>query len=297
MSPASSQFCSRSWKLPRQPRLTQLKSAGSRDSALTAHGVLQTQRLGAHLASLVSSIGRVGHIFSSDLQRAARTAQAIVDAQGGTSSISARPMRVTKLSVLRERDFRSAEGMSFGSRADRPSMNDAETYNEMRIRAESFLRTFLRPILLQTASPSAPEQMVVVVSHGIFLGVLLDALASRFSVPNFQRSQYSAWSNTGYHQFLIRHSAAAEGLSSPRLISDMSARQSPADGSLGGSLPRPSVPASPMKTQLVPEAINSLVHLQGLKKTRGGIGSAKFDEKQKTMDTFLRPASKKPGPG
>src|SRR3569833_3289549 len=186
MSPASSQFCSRSWKLPRQPRLTQLKSAGSRDSALTAHGVLQTQRLGAHLASLVSSIGRVGHIFSSDLQRAARTAQAIVDAQGGTSSISARPMRVTKLSVLRERDFRSAEGMSFGSRADRPSMNDAETYNEMRIRADSFLR----PILLQTASPSAPKQKKKENNQNNNHRELLDALASRFSVPNFQRSQY-----------------------------------------------------------------------------------------------------------
>lgn len=51
--------------------------AGSRDSALTAHGVLQAGRLAAHLAEHVE----VDRMFSSDLQRAAITAQAILDAQ------------------------------------------------------------------------------------------------------------------------------------------------------------------------------------------------------------------------
>jgi hypothetical protein len=39
---------------------------------------------------------------------------------------------------------------------------------------------------------------------------------------------------------------------------------------------------------LVVKAVNSQEHLKGLKKTRGGIGSSKHDEKQKTMDSFFK---------
>ena len=39
---------------------------------------------------------------------------------------------------------------------------------------------------------------------------------------------------------------------------------------------------------LVVKAVNSQEHLSGLKKTRGGIGSLKHDEKQKTMDSFFK---------
>ena len=41
------------------------------------------------------------------------------------------------------------------------------------------------------------------------------------------------------------------------------------------------------------EVVNSTGHLQGLRKTRGGIGSARFDSNQKTMDSFFKPAPKK----
>lgn len=53
--------------------------------------------------------------------------------------------------------------------------------------------------------------------------------------------------------------------------------------------------AAPMvpDIQLFVKAVNSVEHLQGLKKTRGGIGSAGFDEKQRTVDSFFaRPAKK-----
>lgn len=39
--------------------------------------------------------------------------------------------------------------------------------------------------------------------------------------------------------------------------------------------------------------INSLIHLRGLKKTKGGIGSAKFDEGQKTIESFFKKARTK----
>lgn len=39
--------------------------------------------------------------------------------------------------------------------------------------------------------------------------------------------------------------------------------------------------------------INNVDHLSGLKKTRGGIGSAKFDARQRPVTAFYSPATKK----
>jgi hypothetical protein len=43
-----------------------------------------------------------------------------------------------------------------------------------------------------------------------------------------------------------------------------------------------------LNMSLVVKAVNSQEHLKGLKKTRGGIGSLKHDESQKTMDSFFK---------
>lgn len=45
--------------------------------------------------------------------------------------------------------------------------------------------------------------------------------------------------------------------------------------------------------QLQVTKVNCVDHLDGLKKTRGGIGSARFDPKQKTMDAFFGPSAKR----
>jgi hypothetical protein len=53
-----------------------------------------------------------------------------------------------------------------------------------------------------------------------------------------------------------------------------------------GQVSRPSTKLEGLKARII--AVNSTVHLQGLKKTKGGIGSAKHDESQKTIESFFK---------
>lgn len=228
--------------------------AGSRDSPLTTHGVLQARRLAAHLAARVT----VKHLFSSDLQRAVRTAQAVCDSQKRSRKTD---LAVVQVPQLREKDFGSSEGAKFAS----GEHEGAETPEAMRLRVDRFLDEHLVPVL------DVGKSSVCIVAHGIILGVLFKALSARIqsaiapgAQPEFSDPSALArlwWSNTGY----------LEGV--------LSALPSQPGGRL------------PLKFSI--ETINGMDHVKGLKKTRGGIGSAKFDEKQKTMDSFFKPTSRK----
>ncbi|KAK0740397.1 histidine phosphatase superfamily [Schizothecium vesticola] len=249
--------------------------AGIRDSALTAHGVLQARRLASHLATRSALVGSVTNVFSSDLQRAANTAQAIIDAQGpprqGPSSLAIpdrTQVRLVKVPDLRERNFGSAEGKRFGA-----PRADAESHEEMRARAARFVRNQLDPVLAREAGHRG---VVVVVSHGILLNSLLRVLLMRHAPEELARmsattrSEYlTSWSNTGYVEMAVRN------LATPRPSS-------------GGK-----APSSPPRLELVLIASNVTTHLDGLKKTRGGIGSSQFDNRQRTMDAFLARSAKK----
>ncbi|TRX97435.1 hypothetical protein FHL15_001713 [Xylaria flabelliformis] len=236
--------------------------AGSRDSPLTNHGVLQAKRLGAHVASRRAIIGPVRHIFASSLQRAYQTAEAVADAcetlDGDDISAISTVIRVEE---LREKDFGLSEGKKFGTRED---VDGSESPVSMRLRIDRFLDYHLSPIIDQLAAENAT---VVIVAHGIILNVLLKALLSRYplksaSLPMGQRpgSEYQApWSNTGFLQAILE----------------------------------PSSSNAPPQLHIRIELTNNVDHLQGLKKTRGGIGSAKFDSKQRTMDSFFGSASRK----
>ncbi|KAK1773651.1 histidine phosphatase superfamily [Copromyces sp. CBS 386.78] len=247
--------------------------AGIRDSPLTTHGVLQARRLASHFASRSSSIGPVTHIFSSDLQRAVNTAQAIVDFQATKTTEKEDPhspkLQLVQVVELRERDFRSAEGKRFGT----PHF-DAETHDEMRARSTAFIQAHLSPLL--DSIPKASIS-VVVVAHGLILNSLLTSLLARYAPQEMTRlanvksssgsvagrSEFLAtWSNTGYLEMNVDAIPSSED-------TDKSA------------------------VRLTVVRVNALDHLQGLKRTRGGIGSAKFDSKQKTMDSFFQPAAKK----
>ncbi|KAI5456596.1 histidine phosphatase superfamily [Mariannaea sp. PMI_226] len=209
--------------------------AGSRDSPLTAHGVLQARRLASHLAGTTLT-----HIFSSDLQRAAHTAEAICNAQKRARETD---LTVVQKSELREKHFGAGEGTKLGSR----DHHGAETSEAMRSRVEDFLDHLV--------SLLKGDSVVCIVAHGIILGVLFRALAARSVVPHTSTisPRQLWWSNTGYLEAVLS--------------------------------------LSPLK--LLVDKVNCLDHVKGLKKTRGGIGSVKFDTKQKTMDSFFKPTSKK----
>lgn len=283
--------------------LTRPDSAGSRDSPLTSHGVLQARRLGEHLAARSPSTGPVLHIFASDLQRAAHTAQAIVDAQLAMETDSPghrAPLAVVELADLRERDFGSAEGVKFGSLPASGSIYnphpDAETRPEMHARVDRFIELHLAPLFrdleptLGTASGA-----VVIVAHGIILNVLLKALLSRFAPAELDRltnagsrsTEYLAsWSNTGFAEVVIHSEMLGESAGLVGIDVEDSGKTVMAT-------------TTTLRLQssigLTVTVMNSVEHLQGLKRTRGGIGSAKFDGKQKTVDSFFKPTGKKQG--
>jgi len=253
---------------------------------LTTHGVLQARRLAAHLASTAS----IQHIFSSDLERAAKTALAVADAasprdasaDGGVGSL-----QVVQDPDLRERDFGSAEGKRWldGEARVGDQFVAPETHEQMRVRAERFVLQRLKPLIeggdtfggdMRDATPTT----VVVVAHGLILGSLLRVLLRTYAPSELARlappaSSSSttghlgiAWSNTGYVEIDVKTTLRDPGV----------------DGTV----------ASRNEISLVVLRTNVVDHLVGLKKTRGGIGSAKFDSKQKTVDSFFRPVAKKP---
>ncbi|KAK2050029.1 phosphoglycerate mutase [Colletotrichum somersetense] len=266
-------------------------SAGSRDAPLTAHGILQARRLGTHLAARAASASAgITYIFTSNLQRAHRTAAAVRDAVAAShpsalsapdssqlSFSTARAIEVVQLPELREKHFGTGEGQKIGARAGsgpgRPRHEGAEDQRAMRVRAERFVEGYLAPLFacVEADSEDAAES-IAVVAHGIILSVLARVLraagnfASLGSVP--EDHVHFSWSNTGYVEMHITTTPVPSA-----------SKQAPAVRWPG--------------LVLETVAVNCTDHLRGLRKTRGGIGSAKFDERQKTISSFFTPSSKR----
>ncbi|PSS06672.1 hypothetical protein M430DRAFT_111064 [Amorphotheca resinae ATCC 22711] len=230
--------------------------AGIRDSPLTNHGVLQASRLGSHLAS---THAKISHIFSSDLQRAFKTAEAIRNAQSTSSTV------ILKSGLLREQDFESL----VEKHRNGPGFRDVESKESMRVRMETFVNSHL----LEHFVTRTDDETVAVVAHGIILTYLWRCILQRFDhksvlvAPDVNVADRGLalqhlgfWSNTGYLDLDIKQEkASGQGMGTqPELLS------------------------------LVVKAVNSQEHLRGLKKTRGGIGSMKHDANQKTMDAFVK---------
>lgn len=246
--------------------------AGSRDSALTSHGMLQASKLGEHLVSRTNPKLLVKHVFSSDLQRASITAKATKEAF--ETELGGVTLGHTELKDLRERDFGILEGKSFKTK---DSILNAEGLAEVRSavkeRVDRFLDDHLIPLLQKNPQPEGQDETdtCIVVSHGIVLGTLYSAIKGRASqgrltlVPELQNTDGARgmvwWENTAYLE--CEMSAVPEGL--------------------------------------VVRAIkfNCIEHLKNVSKTKGGIGSSKFDPNQSSMDAFLvkskKPGEEKPG--
>lgn len=330
--------------------------AGTTDSALTTHGVLQASRLGSHLAATGV---QASYIFSSDLQRAFKTAEAVRTAQPHA------PESVIQVQVLREQDFGFYEGKHFyerpkgsdkgGKEAHRDAhlhiegFRDVESKPSMIARVEVFLNEHLIPLLPFVVD----NETVVVVAHGIILTYLWRGILARFysgtvsvaagvmaGEAGMSLEYLGGWSNTGYLDLEITSKAGPPSLqpagtefSTVRIQQDIdsalaeppsipksppaAASSSPIkqfdsavsaptslqlpdptlpDGStsrvrvqeLVESTGHPTLPSKLPNLALVVKAVNSQEHLSGLKKTRGGIGSLKYDEKQKTVDSFFK---------
>lgn len=275
-------------------------SAGIKDSALTIHGNLQVKRLGRYFAQAGVHFT---NIFSSDLQRAFKTAEAIRIAQSiGNDQDKVALREVAQLTVLREQDFGSYEGQPFYSHPHDPkksgnaddmdiNFKDVESIDSMTRRMDSFVRDHLLPLLY--GEGLKVQQTVAVVSHGIILSHLWRYFLSLFppgSVtlnPNLLEGtegtrvvleHLGGWSNTGYLELDI-----LPGPVDPVLANDSanSVPQVPQHLLKGLSL-------QPLPFKMTVNTVNGKEHLKNLKRTGGGIGSSVHDERQRKIDSFFK---------
>jgi broad specificity phosphatase PhoE len=219
--------------------LSNRRSAGSRDSALTNHGYHQATRLGQHFQALGLTFT---HLFSSHLQRAAQTAGKIREAQLPSPYDTATPAApdVVQLPLLIEQDFGSMEGMTFFERPpaskltgkdhyrlkhkDTEGFVDVESKEAMARRADEFLDGHLLPLFNGASEPA--DKCIAIVSHGIFLSTLWKRLLLRMPAKSIELSpelqatarvsleHLGGWSNTGYLELHTTQLAFSTTLSS-----------------------------------------------------------------------------------
>lgn len=237
---------------------------------------------------------------------------------------------VTQLVELREKNFGSDEGMRFVKRASPTAQAQQassaadyvapESQDAMQLRVQQFITENLVQAISQAGADTRGDVSIVVVAHGIILNVLLRCLLNGWGPTEFarlpgagdapeRREWLASWSNTGYLESEVRVMPTPVATSSsievePGRPGQPSSSASSEDAAPtlrkaaldGPPLPdaqiAPPEPSKAVDIQLSVKRVNCVEHLQGLKKTRGGIGSAGFDEKQKTMDSFFRPAKK-----
>ena len=200
---------------------------------------------------------------------------------------------VVRLELLREQDFGSLEMTAWASkqafdapnlRAD-PNFRHKETAEAMRTRADQFIDDFLAP--LWAVADDSQDQCVAVVSHGLFLACLWKALINRFDArtvqlgpevgqasPDRPLDYMVMWANTGYLEADIKVKPT-ESMAASMLLDQSSIR-----------LPENSTPLSALTLKVI--TINGKDHLLNLKRTRGGVGSAAYDTRQKQIDGFFK---------
>ncbi|KAL8825510.1 MAG: hypothetical protein Q9170_007763 [Blastenia crenularia] len=279
--------------------------AGSRDSPLTVQGVLQAERLGQHLA--LSGV-RYTHVFASDLQRAVKTARALLAAQPKLDN--APEVTLSQLPILREQDFGFYEGKPFYARQrdskksgkdshraqhqDDPSFQDVESKESLTKRTNNFVTEYITPLIL--GRNLEQDIVVAVVSHGILLSQLWRSILAMFSkhtvalAPGLSignggvtpLEHLGGWSNTGYLELVITNTLP-EGEAKANGVDMQSKAGTPEQGKLDevseGSLPS--------TTKLLIKTVNGKEHLKGLKRARG-VGSSQHDEGQKKIESFFK---------
>lgn len=285
--------------------------AGTTDSALTNHGMLQIESLAQSFAN--NSV-HFDSVYASDLSRARITAEGICRLQPPKEDGE----RISPISTpdLRERDFGSWEGVrcqstsaqstdastssSGSSRSASKEIAQKETTVSMRQRSLSFLHSHFLPLLFD--DPTS-KRKVAIVAHGIILRVLWNCLVELFDplcislLPGIAAWDGGpaallspSWSNTGFMELSIQMkqtpsaSPPQRQLTSPDLrvsLNSITDTEVPSPDNLAGDV---LLQGWSMKIL----AVDSKDHLAGLRRTRGGIGSASHDSRQKRIDQFFK---------
>ncbi|KAF3397932.1 hypothetical protein F1880_006016 [Penicillium rolfsii] len=285
--------------------------AGTTDSALTNHGMLQIESLAQ---CFLSKSIHFDSIYASDLSRARITAEGICRLQPPKKDGGLVTPVLT--SDLRERDFGSWEGVRWQSpsalsndpnassgrlgRGTSVEVIEKETTASMRQRAFSFLNSHFLPLLFDD---STSNRKVAIVAHGIILRVLWNCLVELFDPMSISLMPgitawdggpaallSPSWSNTGYMELSI-HTKSKPLVSPPqRQLASHELRVEPSsttdtevsssDSAAGEIL----LQGWAMKIL----SVDNKEHLAGLRRTRGGIGSSSHDSRQKKIDQFFR---------
>ncbi|MCJ1467303.1 hypothetical protein MMC07_005927 [Pseudocyphellaria aurata] len=280
-------------------------NAGVKDSLLTIHGNLQAERLGRFFAQAGV---RFTNVFSSDLQRAFKTAEAIRSAQGNGKDHKGMTLQeVSKLTVLREQDFGFYEGKPFYTRqrdsrssgnaryksqdCDDPDFKDVESTESMTRRMESFIQNHL--VQLLNDEDLKAEQIIAIVSHGIILSHLWKCLLKLFPKESVALSpslslgvearpvvleHLGGWSNTGYLELNI----------SPTSVDAASTESFASAVQRVPQSPSMSLGLRPVSLEMIVKTVNGKEHLKNLKRTRGGVGSSKHDEGQRKIESYFK---------
>lgn len=288
-----------------------LPSAGITDSALTVHGVLQAERLGQYL---VESDLRSTHIFSSDLQRAFKTADAlrVAERKHGYNPVP----DIIQLGLLREQNFGYYEGKPVSSILRDPVLlrssnstpqhnpnsefREAETKESMSTRADTFIMDHIIPLI--HAEDPRSKHTIIVVSHGIFLSNLWRSLLKIFakqtvslapglSVGSRGLEHLGWWSNTGYLEVEIHKAGPLEPTSSTAatVAVDTAVDAASIHTSHGAECLTTEALSLPSNFKLIVRTINGMDHLKGLKRTRGVSSSKHYEDQQKIESFFKKP--------
>ncbi|KAH7117091.1 histidine phosphatase superfamily [Dendryphion nanum] len=215
-----------------------------------------------------------------------------------------------------------------GEDKDESSFIDIESKESIAKRADAFLAGHLLP-LLDEAAESSHDKVVAIVSHGIMLSHLWKRFLLRLQPESVSFSpellsnssrlsleHLGGWSNTGYLELCLIRSAlgsvTGETLPDPNSKSLMvhdthvttegdpsvSNTSSNAYNLASGAneyLASANTDPTPHSTNaergwtVLIETVNGKDHLKGIRRTGGGVGSARHDSSQKNIDSFFKP--------
>lgn len=201
---------------------------------------------------------------------------------------------------------------------------EVESKGSMVSRVDSFLDSHLMPIIESSPSRSAN---IAIVSHGILLSNFWRRLLQRLppksvtihpevlsSHGHLDLEHLGGWSNTGYLELDVQCEIPAQAFTSPMVeekskftagekskttaeekskikVEELTA-EDVTDLELVPTHSKSSVKApNPLifnGCTVTIHTVNSRKHLTGLKRTGGGVGSSRHDEKQKKIETFFK---------